>query len=302
MSTEQAQRPAPAAGILGTGVRVMGQVGRFARRKPLGAAGAGVLLLLVIAAVFSPFIETHNPIAMNIPARLQGPSMEHFFGTDQFGRDVFSRIIQGSQVSLIVGFGAAAITIVLACMLGLVSGYFRGMVDASIQRFVDALMALPTMVVLLMAVFLLGKSLLNVTLVLGVIAAPAASRVVRGATLTVMTLQYVDAARAMGGSHWHVVTRHVLPNITAPLLVLASVYAGANILAEAALSFLGLGLEPPTPTWGNMLSLDGLQALSQNPWLAVFPGVFITLTVFGINMLGDALRDELDPSRRGLAE
>ena len=272
----------------------------FARRKPLGGAGAGVVLALSVVAIFASLIATHNPLVIDIPNRLQGPSWSHFFGTDELGRDVFSRIVFATRVSLIVGFGGAAITIALALMLGVISGYYQGKADILIQRVVDAFMSLPTMVVLLMAVFLLGKSLLNVVIVLGVISAPAASRVIRGVTISTLTSQYFDAARALGSSDTRTILRHLIPNIAAPVLVIASIAVGGNILAEAFLSFLGLGIEPPDPTWGNMLSFAALGSLTENPWLALFPGAFITLAVFSVNVLGDALRDELDPSRRGL--
>ena len=270
------------------------------RRKPLGAIGAITLLALVIIAVFASLIATHEPLAIDVPGRLQGPSWSHFFGTDQFGRDVFSRIVYGTRVSIIVGLGGAAITVFFATIIGVVSGYFRGSTDMLMQRVVDAFMSLPTMIVLLMAVFLLGKSLINVVIVLGVIGAPPASRVIRGSTISVMANQYIESARAVGCSDARIIVMHVLPNVAAPILVMASIAVGGNILAEAALSFLGLGVEPPDPTWGNMLSLAGLQSLTENPWLAFFPGAFITLAVFCVNVLGDALRDELDPSRRGL--
>ena len=272
----------------------------FSRRKPLGAVGAGSLVVLVVLAVFASLIATHDPLAIDVPARLQGPSWSNLFGTDQFGRDVFSRIVYGTRVSIIVGLGGAAITVFFATIIGVVSGYFRGSTDMLMQRVVDAFMSLPTMIVLLMAVFLLGKSLINVVIVLGVIGAPPASRVIRGSTISVMANQYIESARAVGCSDARIIIMHVLPNIAAPVLVMASIAVGGNILAEAALSFLGLGVEPPDPTWGNMLSLAGLQSLTDNPWLAFFPGAFITLAVFCVNVLGDALRDELDPSRRGL--
>ncbi len=276
------------------------QVAIFSRRKPLGAVGAAALVGLVVLAVFASLIATHDPLAIDVPARLQGPSWANLFGTDQFGRDVFSRIVYGTRVSIIVGLGGAAITVAFATVVGVVSGYFRGSTDMLIQRVVDAFMSLPTMIVLLMAVFLLGKSLINVVVVLGVIGAPPASRVIRGSTISVMANQYIESARAVGCSDARIIIMHVLPNIAAPVLVMASIAVGGNILAEAALSFLGLGVEPPDPTWGNMLSLAGLQSLTDNPWLAFFPGAFITLAVFCVNVLGDALRDELDPSRRGL--
>ncbi len=276
------------------------KIAYFARRKPLGFAGAVVLLVVVTIAIFAPLIAQYEPQIINIRNRLQGPSADHWFGTDQTGRDVFSRIVYGSRISLIVGFGAAAITMLIGTFLGVVSGYYGGKRDLFIQRGVDAFMAMPVMVVLLTAVFLMGTSLINVTVVLGVISAPAASRIIRGATISVTANQYIDATRALGGSNLRIMVRHILPNIMAPVLVIVSVYVGSNVLAEAALSFLGLGVPPPTATWGNMLNIDGLTALSENPWLSFFPGLAITMLVFSVNVIGDALRDELDPSRRGI--
>ena len=287
------------AGWSGVRRRWSAGVKRFARRKPLGFFGAVILLVLVTAAIFAPFIAPDNPLVIDIPNRLQNPTWSHPFGTDQIGRDTFSRIVFGTRVSLIVGFGGMAITLFISIIIGTVSGYFKGNVDMVLQRFVDAFMALPVMVVLLEAVFFLGNSLLNVTLVLGVISAPAASRIIRGSTIAVMTNQYIEGARALGASDVRIIARHVLPNIAAPILVIGSIYVGGNILAEAALSFLGLGVPPPDPSWGNMLTVDGVGTLPDNPWLAFFPGMAITTAVFALNVLGDALRDELDPSRRG---
>ena len=210
------------------------QLAIFSRRKPLGAVGAGSLVVLVVLAVFASLIATHDPLAIDVPARLQGPSWSHLFGTDQFGRDVFSRIVYGTRVSIIVGLGGAAITVAFATVVGVVSGYFRGSTDMLIQRVVDAFMSLPTMIVLLMAVFLLGKSLINVVVVLGVIGAPPASRVIRGSTISVMANQYIESARAVGCSDARIIIMHVLPNIAAPVLVMASIAVGGNILAEAA--------------------------------------------------------------------
>ncbi len=286
--------------LSGGGTRRLHQVARFAKRKPLGFIGAVTLFIVLVLAIFAPLIARYDPVAIDTQARLQVPSATHWFGTDQFGRDTFTRIVYGSRVSLICGFGAVAITIAISLLLGVASGYYRGKVDILTQRFVDAFMAIPVMVILLTAVFLLGNGLLNVTLVLGVISGPAASRIIRASTLTVMTNQYIEAAKATGATNRRIIVYHILPNIAAPIMVIATIWVGSNILAEAALSFLGLGIPPPAATWGNMLSLQGLSALSQSPWLAFFPGVFITLTVFGLNMLGDAIRDELDPSRRGL--
>ena len=272
----------------------------FTRRKPLGAFGAATLILVITMAVFAPLIQRTNPHLSNVSHRLEAPSSDAWLGTDRLRRDVYSRIIAGSRVSVSIGFFAVAILTVLAVVIGIVSAYYRGAVDGVLQRFVDAVMALPTLPILIAASFVLGPSILTISLLLGFLSGPSASRVVRGAALSIRENQYIEAERALGASDFRIIFRHILPNVMAPVMVIATVFLGVTILAEAALNFLGVGLAPPTISWGGMLTGSGLANLQSAPWLAVAPGAAIAIIVFGINVFGDALRDVLDPRLRGV--
>jgi len=273
------------------------------RRKPLGAAGAAVLCVLITVALLAPVLAPYNPYAFNLnerglPVRMQPPSHTFFFGTDPLGRDVFSRIIYGSRVSLIVGFASVALGTFFGTLIGLASGFWEGRVDQVLQRGVDTCMAVPGIVLALAVVSVLGQSLTNIILVIALVIAPGASRVVRGTVLSVKQHTFIDAAYAAGASSWRIIMRHILPNVFAPILIIASVWLGNAIVIEAALSFLGLGTPPPTPTWGGMLSGEGRRNLENAPFLAIFPGLAISVVVLAFNMLGDALRDLLDPRLR----
>jgi peptide/nickel transport system permease protein len=273
------------------------------RRKPLGAAAAGVLCALLAIAILAPVLAPYDPYTLNLnerglPVRMQPPSAEFFFGTDPLGRDVFSRIIYGSRVSLMVGFAAVALGTFFGTLIGLTSGFWEGKVDQTLQRAVDTCMAVPGIVLALAVVSVLGQSLTNIILVIALVIAPGTSRVVRGTVLSVKQNTYIDAAYAAGASSWRLVLRHILPNVFAPILIIASVWLGNAIVIEAALSFLGLGTPPPTPTWGGMLSGEGRRNLETAPYLAIFPGLAISIVVLAFNMLGDALRDLLDPRLR----
>jgi peptide/nickel transport system permease protein len=235
----------------------------------------------------------------DIFARLQPPSGAHWLGTDNLGRDVLSRVVHGARVSMTVGFGGVGLGLLGAVLVGLFSGYRGGLLDVAVQRVVDAFMCFPLLLVALTIMALLGPGLLNVILTLGLVLAVRDSRVLRGAVLAVMANPYVESARAIGAGHGAIVRRHVLPNIVAPILILATVNLGAVILIEAALSFLGFGVPPPRPSWGGMLSTAGVVHMLRAPWLAFWPGVALSLAVFSANMLGDALRDVLDPRLRG---
>lgn len=275
----------------------------LARRKPLGAAGAVVTLLCILVAVFAPIIAPYDPYEFNLnarglPVRMQAPNAEFLFGTDPLGRDVLSRIIHGARISLLVGFLSVALGITVGTGIGLASGYWEGKVDQVLQRIVDTLMAFPGIVLALAVMAVLGQSLTNIILVIGLVIAPGSSRVVRGTVLSIKHNVYIDAAQSVGASDLRIVLRHILPNVFAPIIVLASVWIGNAIVIEAALSFLGLGTPPPTPSWGGMLAGEGQRNLENAPWLAVFPGVAISITVLAFNMLGDALRDVLDPRLR----
>jgi peptide/nickel transport system permease protein len=272
---------------------------RLVREKPLGAFGGMLVLVLMLCAIFAHWIAPYPYDETNVRQRLKPPGAQFYLGTDNLGRDVFSRIIYGARISVTVGFGAVTLSILLATLLGVASGYFGGKVDVFIQRVVDAAMAFPPLVLLLSIMAVLGPGLLNIILVLGIIPSANRSRIIRSATLSAKENQYVEAARAVGASHLRIILCYVLPNIMAPIIVVATNALGAVILVEATLSFLGFGVPPPYPSWGEMLSGSGRSYMYKAPWMAVWPGVAISLAVFGFNMLGDALRDLLDPRLRG---
>jgi len=278
-------------------------VALFVRKKPLGAVSAVIIGALVVVALFAPVLARHDPYEFNLnerglPIRMQAPSADFPLGTDPLGRDVLSRIVYGARVSLIVGFASVLLGTVVGTGLGLVCGYWEGKADQIIQRGVDTAMAIPGIVLALAVMSVLGQSLTNIVLVIALVIAPGASRIVRGTVLAVKQLAFVDAAHASGASPARIVIRHVLPNVFAPILVIATVWLGNAIVIEAALSFLGLGTPPPTPTWGGMLSGEGRRNLETAPHLAIFPGLAISVVVLAFNMLGDALRDLLDPRLR----
>ena len=273
------------------------------RRKPLGAISALILCGLIATAVLAPVIAPYDPYRFNLnerglPIRLHPPNAKFLFGTDTHGRDVLSRIIYGARVSLMVGFLSVAIGTLAGTLIGLVSGYWEGSIDQGLQRLVDTLMAFPGIVLALAVLSVFGQSLPNIILVIGLVIAPGASRVVRGTVLSVKHNIYIDAARAAGASSWRILLWHILPNVFAPILIIASVWLGNAIVIEAALSFLGLGTPPPTPTWGGMLSGEGRRSLETAPYLAIFPGLAISIVVLAFNMFGDAVRDLLDPRLR----
>lgn len=272
---------------------------RFPRRKPLGAVGGAFVLVLILTALFANFIAPYNFSKISGRERLVGPSQSHIMGTDEFGRDVFSRVVHGARVSMYVATGAVLIMVVVATVIGITSAYFGGAADMVLQRFVDAVMVFPGLVLLLTIVALFGSGLLNVALAIGITAGIRDARVVRSSVLSVKENQYMDAARAIGCSHLRIMVVHVLPNVGAPIIILATLLWGGAILAESSLSFLGLGVPPPHPSWGAMIGGAGRTYMEQAPWLPFFPGLAISLSVFGFNMLGDALRDVWDPRLRG---
>ena len=254
---------------------------------------------MLAMALAGGWIAPYGYDEADIFARLRPPGGVHWLGTDNLGRDVLSRVIHGARVSMTVGFGGVGLGLLGALLVGLLSGYWGGVLDMAVQRVVDAFMCFPLLLVALTIMALLGPGLLNVILTLGLVLAVRDSRVLRGSVLAVMANPYVESARALGAGHGAIVMRHVLPNIVAPILILATVNLGAVILIEAALSFLGFGVPPPRPSWGGMLSTAGVVHMLRAPWLALWPGVALSLAVFSANMLGDALRDVLDPRLRG---
>ena len=270
----------------------------FAKDKPLGAVGAVIILSFCIIAAIAPLIAPFDPLAIDSTRMLMSPNSINLFGTDQFGRDILSRMIWGARTSLLVGFAAVFLGTTTGAFLGLVSGFFGGKLDTLIQRAMDTLMAFPMLVLALALVAALGASLSNVIFALAVVIMPNAARVICSAVLSVRERPFVEAAHNMGFSRWRILFRHILPNCFAPFIILATAAIGSAILSEASLSFLGLGTPPPSPSWGGMLSGKTQRYMTQAPWLAIYPGLGLTLIVFGFNFLGDALRDILDPKLR----
>src|SRR5499426_2916611 len=283
----------------GTGAPWLRAFWRFCRKKPLGALGGAIVLGMILMAVLAPWITRYSYDETIRGARMKPPGAQFWMGTDNLGRDMWSRVVYGARISVTVGFGAVVIAQALAACIGITSGYFGGTYDMVVQRVVDAWQSFPFLVVILSIMAVLGPGLANVILALGVLGSAGASRIVRGATIAVAQDQYVEAARALGAGHVRIMALYILPNVMATLIVLATIGLGAFILAESALSFLGFGVPPPYPSWGAMLSGAGRSFFAQAPWMAIYPGLAISLAVFGFNMLGDALRDVLDPRLRG---
>jgi peptide/nickel transport system permease protein len=274
-------------------------VWRFVRKKPLGAAGGVLMLVMLLTAIFANVLETHDPIATDAAATLARPSDDHWLGTDHLGRDIYSRIVHGARVSLIVGIGSTLLGSVLGGIIGLLSGYAGGKTDLIAQRSLDILQGLPLLVLALVMSASLGPSIQNVIIAISIPIVPRASRVIRASVLSIREMQYIEAARALGLRHIRIAFRHVLPNTVGPFIVLVTAQLGAAILVEAALSFLGLGVPEPYPSWGRMLSVSAAEYAQKAPHLVLFPGIAISLAVFGSNLFGDALRDTLDPRLRG---
>jgi peptide/nickel transport system permease protein len=270
---------------------------RFCRRTPLGTIGAVIVLALIVMAVFADRIA---PYAYDESvARMKPPSVKYWMGTDNLGRDIWSRVVFGARISVTVGFSTVLLATVLATIVGVSSAYLGGAYDILVQRVVDAWMSFPALVIVLSLLAALGPGLLNLILALSILGAAGASRVIRGAALSTMQNPYVEAARALGAGHARVILHHVLPNVMATVIILATIGLGTVILAESALSFLGFGIPPPYPSWGGMLSGSGRTFMYHAPWMALWPATAISLAVFGFNMFGDALRDLLDPRLRG---
>ena len=272
-------------------------LGAFARRLwkvRLAAVGMGIVLVLVICAVLAPVISPYEPNRQQLLKALEAPSAEHWLGTDENGRDVLSRILYGARISLAAGIFSVSIALVLGVGSGLLSGYFGGRLDNLVMRSMDALLAFPTLVLALAITAALGPGLRNAMIAIGIVYTPLFARLTRGQVLSVREREFVEAARTLGAGHMRIMARHILPNVIAPLIVQVSLSIALAILAEATLSFLGLGVQPPEPSWGSMVS-RGKDYLDMAPWLAFAPGGAILLAVIGFNFLGDAIRDALDP-------
>jgi peptide/nickel transport system permease protein len=275
-------------------------LGTFARRWPLGAAGAVIILLMIGAAVFAPFIAPYDPLETDFAAQFSPPTRVHWLGTDAFGRDLLSRIIYGSRTALLVGFASAFCGATLGAILGVASAYFGGRIDLVVQRLVEIFLAFPIIILALAVVSILGTGVSNVVMAITVPMIPNCARVVRSSALAVRQMPYIDAARASGFGYARIIFRHMLPNVMAPYLIMLTAFVGQAILLEASLSFLGLGVAEPTPAWGLMLRGAAVEFAESAPWMAIFPGLAISLGVFAFNLFGDALRDALDPKLRTL--
>ena len=270
----------------------------FVRKNPLGAVGGVLMIVLVVAAVGADALATHNPVRTSTHV-LAAPGAEFWLGSDNLGRDLYSRIVHGSRISLAVGLASTLLGGVVGGLLGLLSGYVGGRTDLLLQRVMDVMQALPILVLALVLAAALGPSLTNTIFAISVVIVPRAARVVRASVLSIRELVYVESARALGVGHARVALRHILPNTFGPFIVLLTAQLGGAILVEAALSFLGLGVPEPYPSWGRMLSIAAAEYAHKAPWLVIYPGLAISLAVFGTNLLGDALRDTLDPRLRG---
>lgn len=281
-------------------VRLRVAIFNFIRRKPIGAFGALVVIGLVAVAAFPGIFATHAPNAQALIDRNMGPSGTHWFGTDALGRDVYSRIVYGTRTAILLGFGVVILSAIVASILGVVSGYFEGWFDMAIQRVVDIGIALPGLIFIILIVSTLQQIpvMLRMVLAVGTISAFGQSRVIRGAAISSKQNQYIEAARVIGATDLRIIFRYVLPNVFSVVIIGISIGIGGAVLLSSSLSFLGLGVTPPTSDWGRMLN-EARDTLVRNPHLAVFPGLAIFFTVFSFNMLGDALRDVLDPRLRG---
>jgi peptide/nickel transport system permease protein len=272
---------------------------RLVREKPVGAVSALVFLLFVVCGVFAEALAPYGYNEIDMLARLQAPSWQHPFGTDNLGRDMFARCLYGAQLSVIIGLSAAAIATVISVLIGTLSGYLGGRIDMLMQRVVDAYMSFPELVILIAVVSVVGPGMFQIIGVLSLVLGIGGSRIIRSAVMSARENMYVHAAQSIGASTGRVLWRHVLPNIMPPIIVLFTTRIGAVILIESGLSFLGLGVPPPAPTWGGLLSGSGRTYMFQGPWLALAPGLCLTIVVYATNVFGDALRDLLDPRMRG---
>ena len=272
---------------------------RLVKEKPLGTVSGIIILMLIFVAIFADVLAPYPYIEVHLADRLQGPSARYLLGTDHVGRDFLSRLIEGARLSLGVGLAATTLNVVVAVLIGGTSGFFGGKLDLSVQRFVDAWITFPGLLLLLTLMSIVGQGLIQIILVLGISGGIGGSRVLRGAVIGIKENDYFLAAQAIGSSRWRTFIRHVLPNIAPVVIIILSINIGGVIMALASLSFLGFGLPLSTPDWGGLLSREGRRYMEQAPHLALFPGLALTITIYSLNMFGDALRDLLDPRLRG---
>src|SRR5919106_1069961 len=273
---------------------------RFTHQRPLGAVGAAIIGIMIAAALLAGLVSPYDPLVTDYARMLQAPSSIHWFGTDSFGRDVFARIIYGSRTALWIGFASAFLGATLGALIGVTSAYFGGKIDLFLQRLMDLLLSFPLIILALVVVSLLGTGTTNVILAITVPMLPRSALVVRSSALSLREMPFVEAARALGFGPMRIIVRHMLPNVMAPYLIMLTAFLGQAILLEASLSFLGLGVQEPIAAWGLMLRGAATQYAESAPWMAIFPGVAISLAVFAFNLFGDALRDVLDPRLRNL--
>ncbi len=289
---------ATATAPLDTRASVVTTILRFIRTKPLGAAGALIILVMLFVALFAHALAPFDPYRGDYGLQFTRPSVEHWFGTDEFGRDVLSRVMYGARIALFVGFSASFVGCTLGAILGVLSAYSGGTVDLLLERVMDILLSFPQLILALAIAAILGPAVQNVTIAVAIPIIPRAARVVRATALSVKENQYIEAVQALGAFRRRVMLRHILPNVMAPYIIVLTAQLGGAILAEAALSYLGLGTAEPTPSWGLMLSGSAPSYAEKAPWVALFPGFAISLAVFGFNLFGDSLRDALDPKLR----
>jgi len=271
---------------------------RFTRQRPLGAVGAAIIGIMIAAAVLAGFVAPYDPLATDYATMLQAPSSFHWFGTDSFGRDVLTRIIYGSRTALWIGFASSFLGATLGALIGVTSAYFGGKIDLVLQRFMDLLLSFPLIILALVVVSLLGSGMTNVIFAITVPMVPRCALVLRSSALTLREMPFVEAARALGFGPMRIILRHMLPNVMAPYLIMLTAFLGQAILLEASLSFLGLGVAEPQAAWGLMLRGAAVEFAERAPWMAIYPGLAISLSVFAFNLLGDSLRDALDPKLR----
>jgi peptide/nickel transport system permease protein len=290
---------APAASTLAPQLTFLGEVAKFIRTKPVGAVGGGIILAMLAVAAAAGTLAPYDAYTADYSAQFARPSLEHWFGTDEFGRDILSRIMYGARIALFVGFTASFVGCTIGGLLGVTSAYLGGKVDLLLERVMDMLLAFPQLILALAIASILGPAVQNVVIAISIPIIPRAARVVRSTALSVKENVYVEAVNALGAIRTRVVLRHIVPNVVAPYIIMLTAQLGSAILAEAALSYLGLGAAEPTPSWGLMLSGSALSYAEKAPWISIFPGIAISLGVFGFNLFGDSLRDALDPKLRG---
>jgi peptide/nickel transport system permease protein len=290
---------APASAPLAARLTVREEVAKFIRTKPLGTAGALIILAMLAVAALAEPLAPYDPYRGDYGLQFARPSAEHWFGTDEFGRDVLSRVMHGARIALFVGFTASLAGCTIGGLLGAISAFLGGKVDLLLERLMDVLLAFPQLILALAVASILGPAVQNVVIAISIPIIPRAARVVRATALSVKENVYVEAVSALGATRRRVIAQHILPNVVAPYIIMLTAQLGGAILAEAALSYLGLGAAEPTPSWGLMLSGSAPSYAEKAPWIALFPGMAISLAVFGFNLFGDSLRDALDPKLRG---